>query len=120
MDIFEDDIKRLNFENYIWIVFAILAFLNIFGDNLQKKFIRTNNKELEDKANSIFLFVLIVSFIIYIYFFYRNYRAFLRISEEEKGLFLVKLTGSALLIAGILALIYFQVNQKDFIGTPAI
>ena len=39
MSIFDDDIKRLNFEDYIWIIFAILAFLNIYGDKLQKEFI---------------------------------------------------------------------------------
>lgn len=120
MSMFDDDIKRLNFEDYIWIVFAILAFLNIFGDNLQKIFIRTNYSEFEDKANNVFLFTLIISFIIYIYFFYRNYRAFLKVSNNEKSIFLVKLIGSSLLIGGVICLIYFQANQTNFIGTPAI
>lgn len=120
MGIFEDDIKRLNFEDYIWILFAILSFINIYGDNLQKEFLKTNNKVCEKKANDTFLLVLIIGFFIYLYFFYRNYRIFLKTKEEEKGLFIVKLIGSALLISGAVCLIYFQYKQTDFIGTPGI
>lgn len=120
MSIFDDDIKRLTLEDYIWFIFAILAFLNIFGDNLQKEFLKTNDKCYEVKANNVYLFVLIIIFIIYIYFFYRNYRAFLKTNDNEKGLFLIKLIGSALLIGGAICLIYFQYNQSDFIGTPGI
>ena len=120
MSIFDDDISRLNLEDYIWIVFAILAFLNIFGDNLLKEFIKTKNKNFENRANKIFLFTLIVSFIIYIYFFYRNYIFFKKASNEDKFLLLIKLIGSSLLIGGTLCIIYFQIKQSDFIGTPAI
>lgn len=120
MNIFEDDIKRLNFEDYIWIIFAVLSFLNIYGDNLQKEFLITNNKSYENKANDVFLFVLIIGFFIYLYFLYRNYRIFLQTRDEEKGLFLIKLMGSALLLSGSICLIYFQYKQTDFIGTPGI
>ena len=120
MSIFDDDIKRLNFEDYIWIIFAILAFLNIYGDWLQKEFLKTKKKLYENKANDVFLFVLIIGFFIYLYFFYRNYRAFLKVDEKDKELFIVKLIGSALLISGSICLIYFQYKQTDFIGTPGI
>ena len=120
MNIFDDDIKRLNFEDYIWFLFAILSFLNIYGDYFQKEFLKSNNKNYENKANDIFLFVLIIGFFIYLYFLYRNYRIFLKTNDEDKGFFLIKLIGSALLISGSICLIYFQYKQKDFIGTPGI
>ena len=120
MSIFDDDISRLNLEDYIWIVFAILAFLNIFGDNLLKKFIKSNNKNYENRANEIFLFTLIISFIIYIYFFYRNYVFYVKANNEEKSLLLIKLIGSALLLGGSICVAYFQIKQSDFVGTPAI
>ena len=120
MNIFDYDIKRLNFEDYIWIIFAVLAFFNIYGDNLQKEFLKTNDKNYEKKANDVFLLVLIVGFFIYLYFFYRNYRIFLKTKEEDKRLFIIKLIGSALLISGSMCLIYFQYKQTDFIGTPGI
>ena len=115
-----EELKRLDFEFYIWLVIALLAFFNIFADNLQKKFLKTNNKLYESKANKIYLFVLGVSLIIYIYFFVRNYNSYKVASSEDKSLIIVKLIGSSLIIAGALCLIYFQYKNTDFIGTPAI
>ena len=120
MSIFDDDIKRLNFEDYIWILFAILSFFNIYGDYLQKEFIKSNNKKYEKNANTVFLLVLVLGFFIYLYFFYRNYKIFLKTKNEDKGIFVIKLIGSALLISGSICLIYFQYKQTNFIGTPGI
>lgn len=120
MNIFSDDIKRLDFEDYIWFIFAILAFINIFGDNLQKEFIKTKDETLENKANNVYIFVLVVIFIIYIYFFYRNYKKFIEVDVNQKGLFLIRLIGSALLVGGSICLLYFQLNQSNSIGTPEL
>lgn len=119
MDIFNNDLDRLNFEDFIWIIFIGLALLNIVGDHLLKEFIKYNNQNDESRANNIFLFVLIVTFFIYLYFFIRNFNALNKASEEEKNVFSIKLLGSAFLIAGVICLIYFQSKQVDFIGTPA-
>lgn len=32
-----NEINRLNFENFIWITFAIISLLNVFGNFLMKK-----------------------------------------------------------------------------------
>lgn len=119
MDIFNNDFERLTFEDFIWILFIGLALLNIVGDNLLKEFIRNNKQSDENNANNIFLFVLVVTFFIYLYFFIRNFNALEKASEEDKKLFFIKLLGSAFLIAGVICLIYFQFKQVDFIGTPA-
>ena len=55
-----------------------------------------------------------------IYFFIRNYKAFEKANDNEKKLFAIKLLGSALLISGVICLIYFQFKQVDFVGTPVI
>lgn len=119
MDIFNNDLDRLNFENFIWIIFIGLALLNIVGDYLLKEFIKNNNQSDESRANKIFLFVLVVTFFIYLYFFIRNFNALEKANEEDKRVFSIKLLGSAFLIAGVICLIYFQFKQVDFIGTPA-
>ena len=53
-----NDILRLNFENFIWIVFITISVLNIIADNDEKKFI---NFEL----------TISIIFLIYIYFAFR-------------------------------------------------
>lgn len=39
-----NELKRLNFEDFIWIMFAILSILNIYGDYNSKEYLLTNKK----------------------------------------------------------------------------
>lgn len=116
----QEEINRLNFENFIWIVFASLCILNINGDNLEKDYIETNNQNKHNEANRVFEFTLSITFLIYIYFFLRNYRALKKAPENQKRLYEIKTLGSLLLISGIICLIYFQKNQTNFEGSPAL
>lgn len=118
-DIFSE-IKRLNFENFLWIVFAILAFANISGDNNEIEFLKTNNENFKNKSNHIFEITLLITILIYFYFFIRNYNAYKKATEQEKKLYMIKLIGSSLLIAGVICLIYFQMKQTSFTGSPAL
>ena len=45
----EEMIKRLNFENLIWMAFIIVSALDIYGDELLKKNIMYNDKEAQKK-----------------------------------------------------------------------
>lgn len=116
----EEQIKRLNFEEFLWILFAILSIANVVGDYNEQEFLETNDTTFEEKSNKIFEITLIITFFIYIYFFIRNFNAFKNASEEEKQLYTIKVLGSSFLIAGIICLIYFQFHQTSFVGSPAI
>ena len=63
-----NDILRLNFENFIWIVFITISVLNIIADNDEKKFINANNSVYKTEANNIFELTISIIFLIYIYF----------------------------------------------------
>ena len=115
-----NEINRLNLEDLIWVVFIILSAFNIYGDKLEKDYLKTNNQKYEKNANIVFEIVLIITFFIYIYFWQRNYKAYISARKEEKELLIIKLLGSSFLIAGIICLIYFQSKNSGFIGTPAI
>ena len=43
-------IERLTIENYIWAVYIVIAFLNIYGDELVKKHLRSNDDVENKKA----------------------------------------------------------------------
>lgn len=118
-NIFEE-INRLKFEDFLWIVFAFLSIVNIYGDYNEKEFLETNNKNFKETSNIIFETTLIITLLIYIYFFVRNYKAYEKATVEEKNLYTIKLLGSSLLIAGILCLLYFQTKQTSFVGSPAL
>lgn len=113
-----EEINRLNFENILWIIFASICIINIVGNNEEIKYIMTNDTNVKKKANKIFEVTIFTTFIIYLYFAIRNYYALK--NANNKKLYNIKLIGSLLLIAGIICIFYFQVKQKDFIGSPSL
>lgn len=112
-------LKRLNFEDGLLVVFILVSVLNIFGNQNDKEYIVTGNQQYSNNANTIFEITLIITLFIYIYYFQRNYKAYQRAPIEEKETFMIKAIGSALLIAGIICLIYFQSKRLNFVGSPA-
>ncbi len=116
----ESELKRLQFENFLWIVFIFLAIANIVADDYQQDFIKTKDKTYQLSANKIFEFTLIISFLIYIYYLIRNYDFYKKIPENKKADYFIKLLGSILILVGALCFIYFQFKDDYFEGTPAI
>lgn len=115
-----NELERLNFEDFLWIIFAILCLANVYGDYNEKEYLKTHDFNFEIKSNQVFELTLIITFFIYIYFFIRNYKFYEKVSEEKKQLHLIKLLGSSFLLAGVICLIYFQFHQTSFIGSPAL
>lgn len=116
----DKEIFRLDFENFLWFLFIILSFLNICGDNDDKKYLKSGESYYSREANHIFTFTLAVTFFIYLYFFVRNYKMYEAVSDSRKKLYLIKLLGSSFLIAGTICLWYFQNKESLFVGSPAI
>lgn len=64
-----NELNRLNFEDLLWIIFALLCFANVYGDDLQKKYVKSHLNNYEKKSNQVFTFILVVTLLIYILFF---------------------------------------------------
>lgn len=103
-------IKRLSFENWIWVAFIVISVLDIYGDELIKKGIITNNKNYSTRANKLFLGIAYFSIIIYIYFLIRNYNDYKKYNNKN---YQIRLFGSILILGGTLCLIYFQKNNTS-------
>jgi hypothetical protein len=67
----------------------------------------------EGKEKKIFLFVLIVTLIVYIYFLNNNYNDYIDSDGRDRELNGIRLFGTFLLFIGTLVLIYFNINNKD-------
>ena len=114
------EIRRLNFEDLLWVIFIFLSIMNIVSNKFQKEYVISNNQYYEDRANSISICVLTILVIIYLYFFLRNYNMYNN-KDNPQNEDLVKVIGSFLFIIGTLCLLYFQVNSNDnFIGEPVL
>ncbi len=114
------ELESLRIEDFLCIVFAVLAFINLYGDQVQKKFVLTGMDSYDQKANDIFTFTLVITFLIYIYYLYRNYNTYKSAPQETKKLYEIKLFGSILLICGAICLLYFQTHNKTFTTAPSI
>lgn len=109
--------NELEFEKFLLLLFAALCFINIVGTSDTEKYLETKDSKYINKANNIFIFTLSITFLIYVYFFIRNYKAYESSNTNQRDIYRIKLLGSSFLIAGILCLLYFQNKQVDFIGT---
>lgn len=103
----ESVVKRLNFENLIWLAFIIVAMADIYGDEQLKKDILTHEAQAREKANNAFLIAILASILIYIYFLSRNYYDYRKYQTKS---YEIRLLGSVLLLAGSLCLLYFQLT----------
>lgn len=112
----EDLIKRLSFENFIWITFIIVSVMDIYGDELIKKSVQNKDTTLKTKAENLFLFVSLISILVYIYFFYRNYTDYKKYYNKE---YEIRLFGSILILTGSLCLLYFQLKTITIDDLPS-
>lgn len=116
-----NEIRRLNFEDLLWVIFIVTSILNIIGNDYQKRYVISNNENYENMANDIYVFILIIVLFIYLYFFNRNYKMYESKMGSATRVDLIKVMGSVFFIIGTLCLLYFQINSKNnFIGGPAI
>lgn len=49
-----NELERLHFENFLWIIFVILCFMNVYGDFKEEEYLIINDKSFENQSNTIF------------------------------------------------------------------
>ena len=107
------ELERLRNDDIIWIIFILLSLLRLYADNCQRKCLIFDIKSYEERSKKIFLFVLIVTLIVYIYFLNNNYNDYIDSDGRDRELNGIRLFGTFLLFMGTLILIYFNINNKD-------
>lgn len=112
----EETIKRLNFENLIWVCFIIIASLDIYGDELIKKSITSSDKNCRKRANKLFIGITMFSILIYIYFLMRNYNDCKKHNNES---YQVRLVGSIFILTGTICFLYFQLTTTYQNDSPS-
>ncbi len=116
-------IEELEFEKILWWIVIFAAALSIYGDNLEEQFIIKNDLNAEKESKSIFIFTITISILIYLYYVNRNYKQYelsKYINDDNTNLHLIRLAGSILIVVGAIFILYFEVNEKRPVGSPAI
>lgn len=115
-----EQIKKLNIDDFICVIFIGLALLNIYGDSNDRNYLLTHDIHFKDTSNKIFTFTVFITLIVYIYYFNLNCKVYDSLPEEKKQLYLIKLFGSIFLLVGGICLLYFQLRQTSSLGAPEI
>ena len=96
---------------------------NYFTIEKATEYIKANDKKslkefvaFKEKADNLFLFVGLISLIIYIYFLYRNYTDYKKYYTKDYS---IRLFGSIFVFVGTLCLFYFQLSTIDFDDLPS-
>jgi len=117
----DKELEKLRNDDVIWIIFILLSLLRLYADNCQRKCLIFDIKSYEERAKKIFLFVLIVTLIVYIYFLNNNYNDYINSYGRDRELNGVRLFGTFLLFIGTLILIYFNIcNRNDLFEDNAL
>ncbi len=109
-------VKRLNFENLIWVVFIVISVLDIYGDELIKKSLICGDKNSQKKADKLFLTLTAISIPIYIYFLSRNYKDY---RKHHNKSYEVRYMGSIFVLIGTLCFLYFQLTTRRQTDSPS-
>ncbi len=122
MDSINEEIKNLNIEKILSFIFIVVSLINIFGDNVLIDSINSNDECLKNKANELFLWGLIISFILYIYIIVRNYNFYrqkkdagLDASSEYK-----RFIGSVIILIGFILIFDYFLESGFRTNNPPV
>ena len=111
----------MNFEDLLWVIFIILAILDIVGDRKQKEYLRSSNIQKAKDAKRIYITIVVITVLLYLYFVARNYYFYkLSIHTEDERIEFIRYIGSIALLGGSFFLLYYQVNTKISEGGAVI
>ncbi len=95
--------KEVRIEDYIWIIYIFLAIFAIVSNYFEKEYLKKHDKKDENIFRTINTEIFIITFIIYLYFAYVNYKHIKRLDKNSSPKEV--LLANAGLIAAILFLI---------------
>ncbi len=98
-----ETLKEVRVEDYIWIIYIFLAIFAIISNHYETEYLNKHSKRDENIFRTINTEIFIVTFIIYLYFVYINYKHLkrLNLNSSPKQIFLA----NAGLVAALLFLI---------------
>ena len=78
-----ETLNEIRIEDYIWIIYIFLAILAIVSNYFEKEYLKKHDKKDENTFRTINTEIFIVTFLIYLYFVYINYKHIKRLDENS-------------------------------------
>ena len=109
-----DILKKLDIENFIWIIYIILILLSIYSNKYEKKYYLNNDIKAKENYRKLNIFIFSTALIIYLYFFEDSIKNIKNKNKNSKGMFneLNFIANSLILISGCIYL-YIAIFDVD-------
>ena len=78
-----ETLHEVQVEDYIWYIYIFLAIFALVSNHYEKDYLKTHNKKEESIFRTINTEIFIVTFIIYLYFVYINYKHIKRLDPNS-------------------------------------
>ena len=98
-----ESLNEIRIEDYIWIIYIFLAVFAIVSNHYEKEYLTKHNKQSENIFRTINTEIFIVTFLIYLYFVYINYKHIKELNPNSSSKEI--LIANAGLIAALLFLV---------------
>lgn len=113
----EEILKKIKTENYVWIIYFILIGLCLYANTFEKNYVLYNDQKSKETYRKITIFIFAVALIIYLYFFFDNYKDVKNLkptdSKRKKDLNELSLLGSTLILIAGLIFIYITIVDTE-------
>ena len=109
-------LKKIDIENFIWIIYLGIIFLCFYGNYYEKNYLIYNNPISKEKYRDITIIIFSVALAIYIYFFNDNLDSIKKgnfKSQKEKDLNELSLIASTLILISGIIFLYIAITDKD-------
>lgn len=105
----DDIFRKIQTEEFIWIVYLVIIGLSFYANSIEKKYYMYNDGSKKIKYRSLTILIFLIALFVYIYFFNDSYNDVLNLKETDsynkKFFNKANLAASTLiLIAGVILL----------------
>ena len=113
----EDRLKKIDIENYIWVIYIGIIILSWYANSKEKRYLIYNDIKSKKEYQNLMIFIFIILLIVYYYFTKDSYNDIRNLNEEDsikkKNLTYISFIGSLLiLISGMLFLFIAIVDDN--------
>lgn len=113
----KDRLKKIEIENFVWLIYIGIIILSFYANEKEKKFIINNDEISKKEYQNLLILIFTILLIIYIYFTKDSYNDIKNLnnndSDKKKILTKASFIGSALiLISGIIFLLIAILDEE--------
>lgn len=115
MNTIYEQLKNIEIDDLIALIFVATSIINIIGDNEKRKYVYTNDETYNHNANKLFIIVQIITVIASTYFIYRNYKNYMINNTLKNNM---RLVGSLLIFIGAIIILLTQFGDEEVLDFP--